>query len=290
MRALKLSKTITEWWSESVNKYLNDIGKIPLLTTEEEVDLCNRIRTWDKDALQKLTQANLRFVVSTAKQYQNHWLPLSDLISEWNLWLIKAAKLFDVSKWFKFISYAVWWIRQSVLQALADHPRAVRLPWSKVNTLRKIKKARDYREQQLDREPTASEIAQVLDVSEKEISSSLVLEYHTVSFDASTPEDENTTFIDIFDDSNQVPLDNSFAYQESLRRDIARALNALSPTQVEVIKLYYGIEVEHNLQLDDIAKHMGVTRERIRQIKDRAVARLRTVSKSLALENYLGKQ
>ena len=288
MRQLKITKSITNRESQSLEKYLQEIGKVDLLTPEEEVDLAKKIKEGDKEALEKLTQSNLRFVVSVAKQYQNQGLSLSDLINEGNLGLIKAAQRFDETRGFKFISYAVWWIRQSILQALAEQSRIVRLPLNKVGSLNKINRAFAALEQEFEREPTADELAKVLEISVEEIETTLGVASRHVSMDAPFVDGEDNSLLDILENPNAPEADVNLEYMESLRSEIERSLSTLPDRQKEVLKLYFGIGIEHPISLEDIGDLLGLTRERVRQIKDKAIAKLRETSRSKLLRHYLG--
>ena len=289
MRQLKISKSITNRESQSIEKYLQEIGKEDLLTPEEEVDLARRIRAGDQTALEKLTRANLRFVVSVAKQYQNNSLSLNDLINEGNLGLVKAAQKFDETRGFKFISYAVWWIRQSIIQALAEHSRLVRLPLNKVGSLTKINKAFSDLEQKYQREPTAEELAELLEIPVEEVEATLGISARHVSMDAPFTEGESNALIDVLDNPNAEKTDVALEYKESLQMETDRILGTLTDREREVIKLFFGIGVEHPMTLEDIGESLGITRERIRQIKDKAITKLRTQSRSKALKAYLGQ-
>ncbi|MEM6723224.1 MAG: sigma-70 family RNA polymerase sigma factor [Bacteroidota bacterium] len=288
MRQLKITKSITNRESQSLEKYLQEIGKVDLLTPEEEVDLAKRIKQGDQIALEKLTKANLRFVVSVAKQYQNQGLSLSDLINEGNLGLIKAAQRFDETRGFKFISYAVWWIRQSILQALAEQSRIVRLPLNKVGSLNKINKAFSQLEQEYEREPSSEELAETLEIATEEVETTLGVAARHVSMDAPFVEGEDNSLLDVLENSNTPDTDSSLEYRESLRREIERSLSTLTERQHDVIKLYFGIGVEHPMSLEDIGEKFGLTRERVRQIKDKAINKLRSTSRSKLLKAYLG--
>lgn len=288
MRQLKITKSITNRESQSLEKYLQEIGKVDLLTPEEEVDLAQRIRTGDQIALERLTKANLRFVVSVAKQYQNQGLTLSDLINEGNLGLIKAAQRFDETRGFKFISYAVWWIRQSILQALAEQSRIVRLPLNKVGSLNKINKAFSSLEQEFEREPSAEELAELLEITREEVETTLGVAARHVSVDAPFQEGEENSLLDVLENTSAPRTDLQLEYMESLRKEIDRSLSTLTDRQKDVIKYYFGIGVEHPMSLEDIGEKFGLTRERVRQIKDKAINKLRATSKSKLLKNYLG--
>lgn len=288
MRQLKITKSITNRESQSLEKYLQEIGKVDLLTPDDEVDLAQRIRQGDQIALERLTKANLRFVVSVAKQYQNQGLSLSDLINEGNLGLIKAAQRFDETRGFKFISYAVWWIRQSILQALAEQSRIVRLPLNKVGSLNKINKAFSQLEQSFEREPTPEELAEVLELHTSEVETTLGVAARHVSMDAPFVDGEDNSLLDVLEDANMEKTDGALEYKDSLRNEIERSLSTLSERQKDVIKLYFGIGVEHPMSLEDIGVKFDLTRERVRQIKDKAINKLRTTSRSKLLKAYLG--
>jgi len=288
MRQLKITKSITNRESQSLEKYLQEIGKVDLLTPEEEVSLAQRIKQGDQDALEKLTKANLRFVVSVAKQYQNQGLSLSDLINEGNLGLIKAAQRFDETRGFKFISYAVWWIRQSILQALAEQSRIVRLPLNKVGSLNKINKAFSQLEQEFEREPSPEELAYILELDPEEVETTLGVAARHVSVDAPFVEGEDNNLIDILENHNAPTTDSNLSFVESLTLELDRSLGTLTERQRDVIKLYFGISIEHPLSLEDIGDRFGLTRERVRQIKDKAINKLRAASRSKLLKSYLG--
>ncbi len=288
MRQLKITKSITNRESQSLEKYLQEIGKVDLLTPEEEVELAKRIKQGDQTALEKLTKANLRFVVSVAKQYQNQGLSLSDLINEGNLGLIKAAQRFDETRGFKFISYAVWWIRQSILQALAEQSRIVRLPLNKVGSLNKINKAFSELEQTYEREPSAEELAELLEITPEEVETTLGVAARHVSMDAPFVEGEDNSLLDVLENKDMPGTDQHLEYEDSLRREIERSLSTLTDRQADVIKLYFGIGVDHPLSLEDIGDRFGLTRERVRQIKDKAINKLRATSRSKLLRSYLG--
>lgn len=288
MRQLKITKSITNRESQSLEKYLQEIGKVDLITPEEEVKLAVRIKQGDAAALEKLTKANLRFVVSVAKQYQNQGLSLSDLINEGNLGLIKAAQRFDETRGFKFISYAVWWIRQSILQALAEQSRIVRLPLNKVGLSNKISKAYSILEQEYEREPSSDELASLLEINTEEIEATIGVAMRHVSMDAPFQTGEENTLLDVLTNPNSQGTDSNITYFESLRLEIERSLNTLTERQKDVIKLYFGIGVPHQLSLEDIGEHFGLTRERVRQIKDKAITKLRSTSRSKLLRKYLG--
>jgi RNA polymerase primary sigma factor len=288
MRQLKISHKITARESQALDKYLNEISKIPMLTPEEEVTLAQRIRTGDQDALDEMARANLRFVVSVAKQYQNQGLSLSDLINEGNVGLIKAARRFDETKGFKFISYAVWWIRQSILQAIVENSRIVRMPINKAGSYNKVNEAYLSFVQQFEREPTDEELAELLGMSEREVNTLLRSGSRHVSLDAPLGglDDTDATMLDVMvtEDIAEPDMD---LMAESLREDVALGLNILSPREVEVISSYYGLNGYTAITLDEIAELYGLTRERVRQIKERAIRRLRK-SYSGDLKSYLG--
>lgn len=273
--------------NQSLDRYLQEIGEVPLLTPEEEIELARRIKKNDQEALEKLTKANLRFVVSVAKQYQNQGLSLGDLINEGNLGLIKAAKRFDETRGFKFISYAVWWIRQSILQALAEQSRVVRLPLNRVGALNKIGKAFSNLEQEFEREPSASEIAEELEMTPYEVSDTLKISGKHLSLDAPFNQGDDNRLLDVIEDEQQQPPDEVLM-QESLRIEVQRALTTLSEREAEVIKLYFGLDREHPLTLEEIGERFNLTRERVRQIKEKAIRRLRHASRSKMLRSYLG--
>ncbi len=287
MRQLKISKQITNRESQSLDKYLQEIGKVDLLTPDEEVDLAKRIRAGDQLALEKLTKANLRFVVSVAKQYQNQGLSLGDLINEGNLGLIKAAQRFDETRGFKFISYAVWWIRQSILQALAEQSRIVRLPLNRVGSLNKISKTFSELEQKYEREPSPDELAEVLDVTTAEVVDTMKISGRHVSMDAPFVQGEENSLLDVLEnDSEETP--DSGLMNDSLRREVQRALSTLTQREADVITLYFGLNGEHSMTLEEIGEKFNLTRERVRQIKEKAIRRLRHTSRSKALKPYLG--
>jgi RNA polymerase primary sigma factor len=284
---VKITKQYTNRESQSLDKYLQEIGKVDLLTPDEEIDLAKRIKKGDQRALEKLTKANLRFVVSVAKQYQNQGLSLGDLINEGNLGLIKAAKRFDETRGFKFISYAVWWIRQSILQALAEQSRIVRLPLNRVGALNKIGKAFSQLEQEFEREPSASELAEELDMSVFEVADTLKISGRHLSVDAPFAQGEDNRLLDVIQDERQ-PSPDSILMDESLKEEVKRALATLSEREAEVIRLYFGLQKEHSLTLEEIGEKFNLTRERVRQIKEKAIRRLRHASRSKNLRAYLG--
>ncbi len=287
MRQLKISKQITNRESQSLDKYLQEIGRVDLLTPEEEVELAKRIRAGDRKALDKLTKANLRFVVSVAKQYQNQGLSLSDLITEGNLGLIKSAQRFDETRGFKFISYAVWWIRQSILQALAEQSRIVRLPLNRVGTLNKLSRTFSQLEQKLKREPTADELAEELEVSAAEISDTMKISGRHISVDAPFVQGEEHSLLDVLENDTEHKPDDELI-NESLRTDIQRALSALTEREAGVLSYYFGLEGTHPMTLEEIGTRFNLTRERVRQIKDKAIKKLRHVASSKSLKPYLG--
>ncbi|MFN8415654.1 MAG: RNA polymerase sigma factor RpoD/SigA [Cytophagaceae bacterium] len=287
MRQLKISKQITNRESQSLDKYLQEIGKVDLLTPDEEVDLAKRIREGDQLALEKLTKANLRFVVSVAKQYQNQGLSLGDLINEGNLGLIKAAQRFDETRGFKFISYAVWWIRQSILQALAEQSRIVRLPLNRVGSLNKISKTFSELEQKYEREPSPDELAEVLEVTTAEVVDTLKISGRHVSMDAPFVQGEENSLLDVLENDGEASPDSTLM-NDSLRREVQRALSTLTQREADVITLYFGLNGEHSMTLEEIGEKFNLTRERVRQIKEKAIRRLRHTSRSKALKPYLG--
>ncbi|MGB3780957.1 MAG: sigma-70 family RNA polymerase sigma factor [Tunicatimonas sp.] len=287
MRQLKISKQITNRESQSLDKYLQEIGKVDLLTPDEEVDLAKRIRAGDQLALEKLTKANLRFVVSVAKQYQNQGLTLGDLINEGNLGLIKAAQRFDETRGFKFISYAVWWIRQSILQALAEQSRIVRLPLNRVGSLNKISKTFSELEQKYEREPSPDELADVLEVTTNEVVDTMKISGRHVSMDAPFVQGEENSLLDVLENDAEGTPDSSLM-NDSLRKEVQRALSTLTQREADVISLYFGLNGEHAMTLEEIGEKFSLTRERVRQIKEKAIRRLRHTSRSKALKPYLG--
>ena len=287
MRQLKITKSITNRESQSLEKYLQEIGKVDLLTPEEEVDLAKRIKEGDQEALERLTKANLRFVVSVAKQYQNQGLSLSDLINEGNLGLIKAAKRFDETRGFKFISYAVWWIRQSILQALAEQSRIVRLPLNKIGSINKINKTYARLEQENERVPSAEEIAKELDMTVSDVKESMKNSGRHVSMDAPLIEGEDSNLYDVLDYGESPNPDGSLLH-ESLQVEILRALETLTPREADVVKLYFGLGDQHPMTLEEIGETFDLTRERVRQIKEKAIRRLKHTSRSKILRTYLG--
>ena len=284
---MKIVKQFTNRESQSLDKYLQEIGKVDLLTPDEEIELAIRIKQNDSLALEKLVKANLRFVVSVAKQYQNQGLSLGDLINEGNLGLIKAARRFDETRGFKFISYAVWWIRQSILQALAEQSRIVRLPLNRVGALNKIGKVYSNLEQEFEREPNFEEIAQELNMDINEISDTLKVAGKAISMDAPLSQGEENRLLDILESTEQ-PSPDSELISQSLKQEIERALSTLSEREAEVIKLYFGLNRESAMTLEEIGEKFNLTRERVRQIKEKAIRRLRHASRSKNLRAYLG--
>ncbi len=289
MRQLKISKQITKRDSDSLEKYLQEIGKVEMVTPEEEVILAQKIRQGDQAALERLVSANLRFVVSVAKQYQNKSLSLNDLINEGNLGLVKAAQRFDESKGFKFISYAVWWIRQSIIKALAEQSRLVRLPSNKLGSLMKINKAFSDLEQQYEREPSPEELASFLDVKPEEIENTLGISGTHVSFDAPFQEGESNSLLDVIEDGNAEMADRKMDYQDSLRRETELSLASLSKTQRDVIRLHFGLSGSEAMSLDDIGESLNLSKERVRQIRDQAITKLRSSTRSKMLKSFLGE-
>lgn len=287
MRQLKITKSITNRESASLDKYLQEIGREDLITAEEEVELARLIKDGDQRSLEKLVRANLRFVVSVAKQYQNQGLSLPDLINEGNLGLIKAAQRFDETRGFKFISYAVWWIRQSILQALAEQSRIVRLPLNQVGSLNKINKAFSKLEQEFEREPSAEELAEALDLPEDKVADTIKVSGRHVSVDAPFVQGEDNTLLDVLVNSDSPRADTELL-SESLQREIERSLSTLTERERDVIRLFFGIGMNHGLTLEEIGAKFDLTRERVRQIKEKAIRRLRHTSRSKLLKAYLG--
>jgi RNA polymerase primary sigma factor len=288
MRQLKITKSITNRESQSLEKYLQEIGKVELISPEEEVNLAERIKKNDQKALDRLVKANLRFVVSVAKQYQNQGLSLPDLINEGNLGLIKAALRFDETKGFKFISYAVWWIRQSILQSLAEQSRIVRLPLNKVGLTNRISKAYQQLEQEFEREPTAEELAFVLELETEEVSAAINVATRHISMDTPIADGEDNTLADVLVNPNAEKADYRIDHYESLKMEVERSLETLSQRQKEVVCYFFGIGQEDPLSLEDIGHKFNLTRERVRQIKDKAITRLKSASRSRLLRVYLG--
>ena len=287
MRQLKITKQVTNRETASLDKYLQEIGKVDLITAEMEVELAQRIKAGDQIALEKLTKANLRFVVSVAKQYQNQGLTLPDLINEGNLGLIKAAKRFDETRGFKFISYAVWWIRQSILQALAEQSRIVRLPLNKIGSINKINKTYAFLEQAHERVPSAEEIAKELDMTVSDVKESMKNSGRHVSMDAPLVEGEDSNLYDVLR-SGESPNPDRELMHESLRTEIERALETLTPREADVVRLYFGLGNQHPMTLEEIGETFDLTRERVRQIKEKAIRRLKHTSRSKILKAYLG--
>jgi len=287
MRQLKIVKQVTNRETQSLDKYLQEIGKVSLITAEEEVKLAQRIKKGDQIALEKLTKANLRFVVSVAKQYQNQGLTLGDLINEGNLGLIKAAQRFDETRGFKFISYAVWWIRQAILQALAEQSRIVRLPLNKIGFINKINRAFSKLEQDFEREPTHEEISTVLEISTKDISDTMKSSGRHISMDAPFMQGEDGNLLDFMEGEEEHSPETNLM-SESLRREIDRALSTLTPRESDVIRLYYGLTEIPSMTLEEIGERFELTRERVRQIKEKAIRRLKHTSRSKILKMYLG--
>lgn len=287
MRQLKITKQVTNRETASLDKYLQEIGKVDLITADEEVELAQRIKAGDQIALEKLTKANLRFVVSVAKQYQNQGLTLPDLINEGNLGLIKAAQRFDETRGFKFISYAVWWIRQSILQALAEQSRIVRLPLNKIGSINKINKTFAYLEQAHERPPSPAEIAKELDMTIEDVKQSLKNSGRHVSMDAPLIDGEDSNLYDVLR-SGESPNPDKDLLHESLRTEIERALETLTPREADVIRLYFGLAGQHSMTLEEIGETFDLTRERVRQIKEKAIRRLKHTSRSKILKTYLG--
>lgn len=287
MRQLKITKQITNRENQSLDKYLTEIAKVDLITADEEVKLAKRIKAGDQIALEKLCKANLRFVVSVAKQYQNNGMTLGDLINEGNLGLIKAASRFDETRGFKFISYAVWWIRQSIMQALAEQSRIVRLPLNRVGSLNKISKTMSALEQQYQREPTVEELAKVLDMSVTEIENNLSLRGRKVSMDAPFVQGEDNSLLDVLEDESGESPDANLM-ENSLRAEVKRALATLTQREAAVISLYYGLNGGHAMTLEEIGEHFDLTRERVRQIKEKGTRKLRDKARSKGLKPYLG--
>ncbi|MFL2575993.1 MAG: RNA polymerase sigma factor RpoD/SigA [Flavobacteriaceae bacterium] len=287
MRQLKITKQVTNRETASLDKYLQEIGKVDLITAEMEVELAQRIKAGDQIALEKLTKANLRFVVSVAKQYQNQGLTLPDLINEGNLGLIKAAKRFDETRGFKFISYAVWWIRQSILQALAEQSRIVRLPLNKIGSINKINKTYAFLEQAHERVPSAEEIAKELDMTVSDVKESMKNSGRHVSMDAPLVEGEDSNLYDVLR-SGESPNPDRELMHESLRTEIERALETLTPREADVVRLYFGLGNQHPMTLEEIGETFDLTRERVRQIKEKSIRRLKHTSRSKILKTYLG--
>ena len=289
MRQLKITKQVTNRETASLDKYLQEIGRVDLITAEEEVELARRIKKGDQVALEKLTKANLRFVVSVSKQYQNQGLSLPDLINEGNLGLIKAAQRFDETRGFKFISYAVWWIRQSILQALAEQSRIVRLPLNKIGSINKINKAFARLEREFERPPTAAELAETLDMTLDEVKQSMKNAGRHVSMDAPLKDgDESSSNMYDVMRTGDTPSPDTELMTESLRKEVERSLRTLTPREGDVIRLYFGLNGEHPMTLEEIGERFDLTRERVRQIKEKAIRRLKHTSRSRILKSYLG--
>jgi len=287
MRQLKITKQVTNRDTPSLDKYLQEIGKVDLITPEEEVMLARKIKRGDEEALAKLVRSNLRFVVSVAKQYQNQGMSLPDLINEGNLGLIKAAQRFDETRGFKFISYGVWWIRQAILQSLAEQARIVRLPVNKIGSINKINRVFAKLEQEFEREPSSQEIADVLQMAPEEVKEVLKSNGRTVSMDAPISNEEDNNMYDVmYSDDNPSP--DKHLINESLTYEIERALSTLSPREAKVVKLYFGINMKHPLTLEEIGEELGLTRERVRQIKEKALKRIQYTTRSKILKTYLG--
>lgn len=287
MRQLKITKQVTNRETASLDKYLQEIGKVELITADEEVSLAQRIHQGDMLALEKLTKSNLRFVVSVSKQYQNQGLSLPDLINEGNLGLIKAAQRFDETRGFKFISYAVWWIRQSILQALAEQSRIVRLPLNKIGAINKINKAYAKLEQRFERAPNAEEIAGLLEVTEREVKESIKNAGRHVSMDAPLIQDEDNNMYDVLKSEEVITPEAELLY-DSLRKEIDRAVSTLTKREADVVRLYFGLKGKHPMTLEEIGERFDLTRERVRQIKEKAIRRLKHTSRCKILKSYLG--
>ncbi|MFN8241732.1 MAG: sigma-70 family RNA polymerase sigma factor [Bacteroidales bacterium] len=287
MRQLKITKQVTNRDTPSLDKYLQEIGKVELITPEDEVVLARRIKTGDRDALARLVKANLRFVVSVAKQYQNQGMSLPDLINEGNLGLMKAAQRFDETRGFKFISYAVWWIRQAILQALAEQARIVRLPVNKIGSINRINRAFARLEQEFEREPSSQEIADLLEMAPEEVKDALKTNGRTVSMDAPISSEEENTMYDVMQNSDAPSPDRNLI-NESLAYEIERALSTLSNRESKVLKLYFGINMKHPFTLEEIGEELGLTRERVRQIKEKAIKRIQYTTRCRILKSYLG--
>ncbi|MCD6091992.1 MAG: sigma-70 family RNA polymerase sigma factor [Bacteroidales bacterium] len=287
MRQLKITKQVTNRETASLDKYLQEIGKVDLITADEEVELAKKIKQGDKLALEKLTKANLRFVVSVSKQYQNQGLSLPDLINEGNMGLIKAGQRFDETRGFKFISYAVWWIRQSILQALAEQSRIVRLPLNKIGSINKINKAYAALEQQFEREPKPEEIAKYLEISLDEVKESQKNTGRHVSMDAPLIQDEDNNLYDVLRNDENITPETELLY-DSLRKEIDRAVSTLTPREADVVRFYFGLGNSHPMTLEEIGEKFDLTRERVRQIKEKAIRRLKHTSRSKILKTYLG--
>jgi len=284
---MKITKQFTQRESHSLDQYLSEIGKVSLLTPEQEVELAVKIREGNAEAFEKLTKANLRFVVSVAKQYQNQGLSLGDLINEGNVGLIKAAKRFDETRGFKFISYAVWWIRQSIMQALAEQSRIVRLPLNRVGALNKIGKAYSSLEQEFEREPSPEELANELHMKVDDVSEAMTLSAKPISMDAPFTSNEENRLLDVLE-NEELPSPDTILMSESLKEEVERALSKLAEREAEVIRLYFGFGTDEPLTLEEIGEKFNLTRERVRQIKEKAIRRLRNTTRSKELKKYLG--
>jgi RNA polymerase primary sigma factor len=287
MRQLKITKQVTNRDTPSLDKYLQEIGRVDLISPEEEVALARRIKAGDNAALRKLVNANLRFVVSVAKQYQNQGMSLPDLINEGNLGLMKAAQRFDETRGFKFISYAVWWIRQAILQALAEQARIVRLPVNKIGSINRINRAFARLEQEFEREPSSQEIAEILDMIPEDVKEALKTNGRTVSMDAPLSSEEDNNMYDVLQ-SNDAPSPDKNLINESLAYEIERALSTLSPREAKVLKLYFGLGMKHPYTLEEIGEELHLTRERVRQIKEKAIKRIQFTTRCKILKSYLG--
>jgi RNA polymerase primary sigma factor len=287
MRQLKITKQVTNRDTPSLDKYLQEIGKVDLISPEEEVHLARKIKSGESDALRKLVKANLRFVVSVAKQYQNQGMSLPDLINEGNLGLMKAAQRFDETRGFKFISYAVWWIRQAILQSLAEQARIVRLPVNKIGSINRINRAFARLEQEYEREPSSQEIADLLEMIPEDVKESLKTNGRTVSMDAPISSEEDNTMYDVLQ-SSDTPSPDKNLINESLAYEIERALSTLSPREAKVLKLYFGLGMKHPFTLEEIGEELGLTRERVRQIKEKAIKRIQFTTRCRILKSYLG--
>lgn len=284
---MKITKQFTDRESQSLDRYFHDIGKVALLTPEQEIELAIQIRQGDAQALEKLTRANLRFVVSVAKQYQSQGLSLGDLINEGNLGLIKAARRFDETRGFKFISYAVWWIRQSIMQALAEQSRIVRLPLNRVGALNRIGKAYSNLEQEFEREPSPEELAIELEMDVEDVSEAMTLSAKHLSMDAPFSQSEENRLLDVLE-NEELPAPDTILMSESLKEEVERALSKLAVREAEVIRLYFGLDTDEALTLEEIGEKFNLTRERVRQIKEKAIRRLRNTTRSKELKKYLG--
>jgi RNA polymerase primary sigma factor len=287
MRQLKISKQVTNRDTPSLDKYLQEIGKVDLIGPEEEVALARRIKEGDSEALAKLVRANLRFVVSVAKQYQNQGMSLPDLINEGNMGLMKAARRFDETRGFKFISYAVWWIRQSILQSLAEQTRIVRLPVNKIGSINRVNKAFARLEQEFEREPSSQEIAELLEMIPEDVKESLKTNHRTISMDAPISNEDENNMYDVMQNTDAASPDKNLI-KESLAWEIERALNTLSKREAKVLKLYFGLGMKHPYTLEEIGEELNLTRERVRQIKERAIRRIQYTTRCKILKTYLG--